>query len=187
MRRHVGPIGLVLLVAALGTPASAGGNANFILGGRSLSDGANWGSFDSQSVFAADVDFSVGNWPVNLEAGVQASEKEESFFGTNVTGSVTELFVGVNRTWDHGKMHPFVGGGAASVTAGFDGGGVSEDDTSAGFYIHGGVFWRIGRRINLGLDVRAMTGTSLTLFGLDGDADYTQGGLLLGWGWPAGK
>ena len=31
----------------------------------------------------------------------------------------------------------------------------------------------------------AMFGTDLDFDGYEGDADYIQGGILLGWGWPA--
>ncbi len=84
-------------------------------------------------------------------------------------------------------MHPYVGGGVASVNASFDGGNLKVDDASGGVYVHGGVYWRMGHRFNIGFDVRALGGTKMTIFGQDFNANYTQAGLLLGWGWPRSK
>jgi len=177
----------VLLALILVTPADAGGNANLVGGGRTMTDENDWMPFQDQTVGGITVDFGPASWPFNLEAGAQGSEKTESLFGTDVTGRVEEVSFGLNKTWNMGRMHPYVGAGAAQVKATFESGSVSIDDSSAGFYVHGGIFWRLGRRFNIGFDVRGMGGTKISFFGFEGDANYTQGGLLLGWGWPASR
>ena len=53
----------------------------------------------------------------------------------------------------------------------------SVDDTSLGFYTHGGAYWTIGRHLNIGADLKAVVGTDLDF----GDADYVQFGVLLGY------
>jgi hypothetical protein len=50
----------------------------------------------------------------------------------------------------------------------------------------GGVFWRLGRRFNLGGTVR-WSDAQVTLFDNDVQAGGVTYGLLLGWGWPAGS
>jgi len=103
------------------------------------------------------------------------------------------VFFGVNKTWDLGKTHPFVGGGIASVVATLDlesvpfSLGQDDDDQSLGAYFHVGVFSRLGSRFNIGVDGRFLGGTDLTLFDEDTDVDYVQLGLVLGFGWPATK
>jgi hypothetical protein len=177
------------MAAAAGAPAFAGGNANFVLGGRSMTDDTHWRPWESQDLFGVTVDFGPEKWPIQLEAGVQTSSKTKSFFGNDVTGEVDEVFFGVNKTWTMGtgKMHPYVGGGLASVNGSFDSQGRKVDDNSGGVYVHAGIYWRMGRRFNLGFDLRAMGGTRLTISGEDFNANYTQAGLVLGWGWPASK
>ena len=59
---------------------------------------------------------------------------------------------------------------------------VSDDDTTVGVYVNGGVYWRLGKRFNIGIDGRIVTGTSIELFGARGDANYGQLGLILGFG-----
>jgi len=187
-------LAVCFVLGALSVPAWAGGNANFVLGGRAL-DEDFWSPVDSQAVVGVTVDFGREGWPVHLETGIQGSADDDDLFDVGLvklTGSVAELSFGVNKTWKpKGNVRPFLGGGLASVTARLEAetplGDVDDEDTSGGVYVHGGVFWRLGERFNIGLDGRILVGTDITLFGAEGDADYAQFGLVLGWGWPAGK
>ena len=188
-------IAIVLLLAA--SPSLAGGNANFLIGSRAL-DEDFWEPLEQQGVFGVTVDFGKEGWPVNLAIGVYGSgttEEESNLVlgDTDVTGAVGELSFGVLKAWSpKGSFHPYVGGGLASVGAAAEidtqfFGDDDDHDSSLGVYIHGGVFWRLGSRFNLGVDARSVLGTKITLFGEEGDADYFQLGLLLGWGWPASR
>jgi hypothetical protein len=182
-----------LTMALLAAPAIAGGNANFFLGSRGL-DKDFWTPVNGQFAFGGTVDFGKKEWLIHLETGTYVSVGyEENFLGsTDVTGSVSEIFFGVNKTWiTKGPARPFIGGGLASVGAAYringPGGDIDDHDGSGGAYFHGGVFWRLGNRFNIGLDGRLLGGTKITLFGAQGDADYAQLGMVLGWGWPGGK
>ncbi len=177
----------VLTISASFGAAMAGGNANFVLGGRTLEDEDFWEPVEKHSAFGVNVDFGGEGWPIRLMAGLHGSATEETELGFDLKASVAELTFGVAKIWEAGNAHPFVGGGLASVTAEFEFGGFTVDDTSPGFYLHGGVFWRLGSRFNLGGELRLLRGTEIDFFGFEGDADYAQAGLLLGWGWPAGK
>jgi hypothetical protein len=191
MKRIVQWMLIAMATTCLAAPALAGGNANFILGGRGL-DKDFWEPANGQFVIGAQVDFGKMDWPIHLETGMQVSVGgEEDFFGTaDVYGSVAELDFGVNKTWElKGPARPFIGGGlaavGASITIEAPLNDIDDDDDSGGAYFHGGVFWRIGSRFNIGIDGRVLVGTNITLFGEDGDADYAQLGMILGWGWPA--
>ena len=185
-------LSIVLTLTALASPALAGGNANFVLGTRGL-DKDFWTPVNGQFVIGTMVDFGKQKWPVHLETGILVSVgAEEDFIGTSdVYGSVAEICFGVNKTWElKGPARPFIGGGLSSVGATYvievPGDDIDDNDSSGGVYFHGGVFWRLGRRFNIGIDGRILVGTHITLFGEDGDADYAQLGMVLGWGWPAG-
>lgn len=187
MKRAVLPLLTALVIlGSVASPARAEGNANFVLGERWMSSSSDWEPWDDQSLFGVTVDFGSPKWPVHLETGVQGSAKTESTYLGDVTGSVGEVFFGVNKTWNlsGGQVHPYVGGGIASVTAKLESGEVNLDDTSGGFYVHGGIFWRLGHRFNIGFDIRALGGTNMSIEGVDLTSNSTQAGLVLGWGWP---
>src|SRR5262249_22102207 len=92
---------LAILLAS--APASAGGNANFIVGGRTLIDNGFWNPLDSQYVYGANVDFGKKEWPVNLEGGLFFSRDNDNLFGADVTAKVREISFGVNKTWSPHK------------------------------------------------------------------------------------
>ena len=193
MKRIVRWLMIALAMTSVAAPAMAGGNANFILGTRGL-DKDFWTPVNGQFVIGAQVDFGKMTWPIHLETGIQVSVgAEEDFIGTaDVYGSVAELDFGVNKTWElKGPARPFIGGGLAAVGAAYTIeaplGDIDDDDDGGGAYFHGGVFWRLGKRFNIGIDGRFLVGTKITLFGEEGDADYVQLGMILGWGWPAGQ
>ena len=180
--------GFVLAMVAAATPALAEGNANFVLGGRWL-DEDEWEPVEEQGVFGVTVDFGKASWPVHLAAGFMVSSKDEDEGAVDITGTVSELSFGVLKLWEEGNVHPYVGGGLAAVSGEVEvegpGGDASADASSGAIYAQGGVFWRIGRRFNIGGDVRVLFGSDLEDDGFERDADYFQLGLLLGWGWPA--
>src|SRR6266850_5252965 len=189
MKRAVVCVTVALLFNALVSTAFAGGNANFVLGGRSLDDEQAWAPFESQHVLGVTVDFSLQGSPVQFEAGMQRSRKTESRFGPHFTGGIDEISFGVNKTWDlrGRRMHPFAGGGAEELRVVVHGAGNTTADTSPGLYAHGGIFWRIGRRFNIGFDGRTVAWTKVHFGGFSFNANYHQLDLLLGWGWHSGR
>jgi hypothetical protein len=52
------------------------------------------------------------------------------------------------------------------------------------FYLDGGVFWRTGKRFNIGAGVRFLTGASLDIGNESADPDYLQLHVMAGFGWP---
>lgn len=183
--------GLAIAASGLVSSVSAGseGNVNFVLGARHLQLEDVWTPFEDQGVFGVMVDFGGDAWPVHLEIGALGSGHEETFFGRDVTLSIGEISVGVLKDWDRSRMHPYIGAGVAAATVEFDNSFTTEDDTTGGLYFRGGVLWRLGSRVNLGIDARLLTATQVDAFGpgADVDIDYAQIGGLIGWGWPKSK
>ncbi|HEV8700888.1 MAG TPA: hypothetical protein VGV60_06415 [Candidatus Polarisedimenticolia bacterium] len=81
---------------------------------------------------------------------------------------------------------PFLGGGLTFVEAQADVesvlGDADDSDDTTGAYLEGGIFWRLGTMFNLGIHSRIVEATDVTLFNVDGDADYYQIGALIGFG-----
>ncbi len=199
MKPSLKVMAVCLVLAGAWTGALAGGNANFLLGWRMLDEDL-WEPTEDQPVFGVTVDFAPDPWPVQLAIGLYGSTDEEELdlgvFGFSTSGeftaSVTELSFGVLKSWEvAGNVHPYVGGGLSFVEAEAElesgSSSVDDDDNSPALYGHGGVSWRLGSRFNIGVDGRFLVGSDIELFDSEGDADYFQIGLLLGWGWPASR
>ncbi|MGH9750186.1 MAG: hypothetical protein ACRD5D_09880 [Candidatus Polarisedimenticolia bacterium] len=187
-------LGLVAVAAA--PPARAADvNLNvYPLALRSLGDDDLWTPVEDQLALGGMVDFGGRDWPIHLVLGEQVSLGVEEFGGTlfgDVTGSIAELSFGISKTWEtRGRTRPFLSAGLSLVAATlevenlFAGTTQEEDDTSAGVWIEGGVYWRLGPHFNLGLHGRILGGTALDLLGVETDADYWQLGPMIGWSWP---
>jgi hypothetical protein len=172
--------------AAMAPPSLAAGNVNFILGQKML-DKDDWDPLEDQPEFGAQITVGGADWPVHIAIDVIGSLDEETVFGEDVTGSTVEVAPGVRKIWGKNKTHPFVGGGIALVQGEVEVFSVSFDDTGTGYWIDGGVFWRLGPRFNIGFDARwSSAKIDFDVFGdpiNDVEAGGEHLGLLLGWGW----
>lgn len=192
-------IALVLTAFFLVDPALAGGNANFLLGVKSL-DEDDWRPVEDQAAFGAEVTFGKETWPVWIALDYFESFKEEEdvpidlggfVIVRDVEGGTMELDLGVRKIWGQRwgkerKTRPYLGGGVGLNGARFDADVVSDEDYSIGLWAGGGIFWRLGSRFNIGATAR-WSKAQVALFGEDGEAGGLTYGLLLGWGWPAGS
>lgn len=178
---------LLVLLAILGArPAVAGGNANFLLGSRTLGDEEFWGRDQDQTAAGVIVDFGRQGWPIHIAL----SNMDSSSCGDcSQHSAVSEYAIGIVKVWEpKGTIRPFVGAGAAAVRAIFSeeagGADLVRHDTTSAFYFDGGVFWRTGRRFNIGLGTRLMSLARMEIGGTRFDANYLQVHALAGFGWP---
>jgi len=163
---------------------------------RTYSNTAFWGPLSKESAGLILFDYGDEGWPANIELGF--ADTKENFWllvpanGSiiNINGSfvVTELFGGVRKTWNLNGFRPSLGTGITSIK--FTGNAASSisvapttTSSSIGYYVDGCVCGRIGEHFNIGLDWRMVSGTSVTAWGVSGDVDYSQYGILLGYGW----
>ena len=198
MSRNVPAAALALLLVALAPAAAlAGGNANFTIGLRDL--GGDWDPLDSQPMFGATVDWGMDDWPVHLAWGLNVSaDSHDDVYGTGVqfTAAYAEVSFGVLWLPIRGKpIRPYLGAGIAGVSAAYEadfyGVAIDDDVQDFGYYANAGVYWRLGPRFNLGIDLRYGGGTEFDFpapseIGSDAfsvDGGYFAYSLLLGFGW----
>ncbi|MCG6938222.1 MAG: porin family protein [Gammaproteobacteria bacterium] len=163
------------------------GNVNFFLGQKTL-DKDDWEPVDKQPEFGVLVDFKQQSWPVSIALDFLGSKDETTIAGINVEGNTAELDFGVRKIWDteNSTIRPYIGGGVAFIRAEVKGTlspfTVSVDDSGAGLWIGGGIYWTLNQSFNLGLDLR-YSQADVTLAGTDVKAGGTHAGILLGYHW----
>jgi opacity protein-like surface antigen len=157
-------------------------------GVRSL-DGDDWAPVENQGTLGIEYVHESPGSALGFELAFFASgANKEDGVGTDERGGTGELSLGLHKTFGTGSdpVHPYIGGGVAAIHAeakGVPGNeSVKDDDGSAGVYVHGGILFDIGPTMLLGLDLRFLGGTDITLFGQDASADYVQAALVLGVG-----
>jgi len=201
MTRRTTASGIALVLAAffLIDPVVAGGDANFLLGVKSL-DEDNWAPVEDHVAFGAEVTFGKETWPIWIALDYFESAREKKdvpidlggfVVARDLEGNTLELDLGVRKIWGQGwgkekRTRPYLGGGVGLMGAHFDAEFSSDEDFSLGVWAGGGIFWRLGSRFNIGATVR-WSKAQVELFGVDGEAGGLTYGLLLGWGWPAGS
>lgn len=182
-------LALLFFVAAVMTPAVARadskGEVNFIIGGKGL-DKNDWDPNEDQGEFGAEVTWGGSDWPIAFATDILASSAGADLLGFEYNDQSSELAFGVRKIWEAGRARPYIGGGIAKLDAQRERGNVTEDDTTLGGWIGGGIFWRLGSRFNIGLAARVSRG-QVTIGGVEKEAGGSHAGLILGWGWPAHK
>jgi hypothetical protein len=137
------------------------------------------------------IDMSTRKAPFHPEFGLHYSEDDKSFTDAG-TGTVREraqigeVSAGYLKIFLLGRVRPYAGVGGSVLRAmqRLDARGREsrEYEWAGGLYVHGGIYWRLHRKLNLGVDVRHLISTNVDFFGAKGNLDYTQYGLLVGWG-----
>jgi len=188
---------LVALVVPQSISSDWTGDVNFLAGVKSLKK-SDWKPVETQAEVGAEISFGKVNWPVLVAIDVMGSAGHDSvpvydyysgyFYNTNVKAHTEELGVGIRKIWapKNHAIRPYIGAGIGVARADlkFDVGPVSVSDSDTGFggWANGGVFWRLGPKFNLGLDVR-YSNANVTILNTRTSAGGIHYGLVLGWGW----
>lgn len=164
-------------------PAPTRGRITLLLAQRML-DGDFWEPVEDQPAIGIDVSFENPEHVIGWEIGIMASKDDGEFLGLDVEGKTGELYGGVRKTFGgpDQDVKPYLAGGLSIIKAEGELSGISDDDTSLAGYLHGGVLGQFTDRFFMGLDLRVLFASDIELAGVSGDADYTQLGLVLGWG-----
>ena len=207
-------VAAAVLFAAGSAVVHAETNLNFVLGKKYL-DSDDWPVGDNQGSLSFLSTFGPRSWPIQIAIDLMVSGFTESSFeidrpGVEITGddvvqATYELGVGVRKIWRTGRARPFVGGGLAIIWARQgrvefllpppEGDHpdvitrppmiISEEDEAPGAWVDGGIFWRLGKRFNIGLEAR-YSRAELSFTGREVQAGGFNLGLILGWGWGGG-
>jgi opacity protein-like surface antigen len=115
---------------------------------------------------------------LTYEAGVQVGRDTGTVSGVAVSYTNLEFYGGPRYEFVLDKVHPYLSGGVSLLSADLEGSqwfvSVSDDDSSFGLYVGGGVDLDVGESMFLGVGLRQTFAHEVTLFGGDGDADFTQ-------------
>jgi opacity protein-like surface antigen len=205
-RKHLvllGVIGVILATLAV-PPAMASGSANFTVGKTKLDQDVE--PADDQDGYGLQLSFGKEGWPVMLAVDLilSSGDGSESYSYYGYAGTLdadvktTELAVGVRKEWGKKSMHPFLGGGLqwtntdAKVDISITGLGsanfIDDSDSSVSFWANAGIYWRLGKSFNLGVNVRyrdaeATFREEFTGSEVEVDTSGVHYGVLLGWGW----
>jgi hypothetical protein len=193
----------IALIAAATASQAMEVNINFLLSRKGL-DSDDWGESalgveaDSQGAFGVATSFGKPAWPVAIALDYYGSAHYDDVLvnapplaEVDLTQMTWEFDFGVRKIWKAGKARPFVGGGFALLGARQEVPvpgtllTVDDDDATPGLWINGGSFWRLGKKFNIGVDLRFSAG-EVKLFGRDVEAGGAMLGLILGWGWGGG-
>jgi opacity protein-like surface antigen len=204
----VRPLALVLRVALLGSLASCASSSfsaqrppreplgasklELYLGGRSF-DHDDWHPVEDQGMVGLEFVHEGRDAPVGFEVAVFASEDDEHAFHipsghtVELRGETEEFSIGLRKTFslEEGPVHPYVGGGLSGIHAEFkgvtaSGSSTTDEDGSAGLYLHTGIDFDLGPNFLMGFNLRFLTLTDIRLFGVSGTADYAQFAIVFG-------
>ncbi len=190
-------LGMAMALSLMVSAAYADGpsnNINLFLGQKTL-DSDDWAlGYDEQAEIGLLCDFRGQDWPVSLAIELLGSTKEETFNGVDVTGSTSELCIGIKKIWEPAgtPIRPFVGGGLAAVYGEVEAvdqydNSYSEDASGVGYYISGGLYVTLGEHLNLGALVRySQAEVSVDDDGgdeYDLEAGGTHVGVFVGYHW----
>lgn len=187
------PLVLALLCSCAANPAPQAGSErdpalpfrdqqiSVYFGERSLQDDEFWAPNEDQFAFGVEYSQEGRTAPVGWEVGLAGGFDESDLSGTTWTGTTTELYAGLRKSFGGAEVRPYVGGGFSMIDGEWETGGLSAQDSSMAGYLHGGIEWLTGESFGIGLDVRWLFGSDLTIAGIEGDADYLQAALKFGW------
>jgi hypothetical protein len=149
------------------------------LGQRNLDN--DWDPVDDQGTVGLEYSHETPGGPIGFEFGVMGSQSKEHEGGFDIKGTTGEIYGGVRKSFGSDVIRGYVGAGVSYINAKIDVESVGDDDDSSlAGYVHGGVTADLSTSLYLGLDLRFLFASDLTIVGESTDADYGQLALVLG-------
>jgi len=169
------------------------GNINLQVGKRSM-DSNDWQPVDKSTFYGVE-----GTWgkqdQVILFAtdlyGSSESDRLETASQDRRLRSM-ELAIGFRKIWQYKTLRPYAGAGVSLVSEDFevttDGQRTEEQsDRTTGFWVGGGLNYRLGPHLNLGVAARYAPVQQVKVIGESIDASSGQVGVNVGWSWGEKK
>jgi opacity protein-like surface antigen len=189
---------LSLLLAAASAPAAVAfeGNVNLFAGQKWFAD-SDWEPIEEQPALGVLFAFGQLRAPIHFAIDVFKSSEEATFDTpgvgtTRVEGGTVECSIGVRKVFRRQSIaHPHLGAGATLISADLEiedpaAGRTDVDDSAFGFWIDGGITWRLASHLNLGIEVR-YSRAELELGDIFLEEKVAGGGFhagaLIGFGW----
>lgn len=170
---------LIAALAAAPLPSfAAGANITGTVGFRQLSN--DWSPTDTHAIGGVLADFSFWEAPLHLELGLRDSSDSADSNGDRLKLNVADFMAGLSVIPDYGYVRPYFSFGLAVVQAEATLNGDRQTDSSPGYYIGGGVLWRLTPNFDLGIDARYIGGTSVFN---NQDVDNYTVAMRIGYGW----
>lgn len=148
----------------------------------------DWAPLEDQPTLGIEFSSVSESSGLGLELALMGSYDDDRVGGVDVEASTGEVSLGIRKEFGldgsgmyHGAIHPHLGAGVAWVRAELDaaGGGASDDDGSFAGYGHAALHFDIASHFAIAIDVRALFGSDIEIFGADADTDYVQLALVL--------
>ena len=196
--RSLARAAVLLVVLAAGAPGASAfeGNVNVFVGQKWLEKG-DWEPIETQGELGVLLAFGETRSPIHFALDILHSEDDamtevEGLGAAEFQGKTTEYGVGIRKVFRRFAItHPHIGAGATFAVGEFDvvfpGLGRSQvDDTAFGWWVDGGITWRLASHFNLGVEVRYSR--YALEFGNIFLANRVEGGgfhagALVGYGW----
>lgn len=167
-------------------------NLSIPIAWRQMNDVDVWDELEDQYSLGVIVDFGSPGSNLHFVAGLHTGVGAQDFsnpLANDALATTSELSFGMGGVWHlPSGTCPFVSGGLSFVHPELEvdvpGGTIKDDDQDLGFFLEGGVYWRLTSHFNLGVYGRFLGGTDIELFGEAGDVDYWEVGPMIGWSWP---
>jgi len=195
MRTALRALLLAAAFTAAGSAAALEGSANVFVGQKWFSE-TEWQPIETQPEIGVQLEFGQLRAPIYFAVDVfyahdDATTTDPGGGETRVEGGSTEYGVGVRKVFRReAMMHPHLGAGASLVAGDLTVTTPSErtqaDDSDFGFWIDGGVTWRLGGHLNHGVEVR-YSRVKLEFGDITQEKKVPGGGFhagaLVGFGW----
>ena len=194
--RRRGSLGIPILFAiligcaaqgmALAAPEDWDWNYNGVIGRRDAGN-KDWEPFKNYDEIGVEASWGKADEPLMFATDFFASQDSQRTGNKTLVSNCYELDLGLRKIWTFSKRwNPYGGAGFSFANSSADrsvhGGTESSNDTTYGLWIGGGIFYRIGMNLNVGIALRANLMDGYRVFGEDRNANSTHIGLVIGWG-----
>ena len=165
---------LLLLTVSLAQADQWSGHLGVLAGGKLLDNG-DWPELDKHFSMGFISDIKEDSWPMSMALDLIDTGGKSDHDGAEDLGHTTEIHLGVRKIFldQHGKIHPYIGGGLAFMYAEqeyeIENIKTKEDDSTVGAWIGVGTYYTVHSKCVIGLDVRYSRG-EVSLFDQDRDA-----------------
>lgn len=179
-------VGCAASSAALAAPEDWDWNYNAILG-RRIVGSKEWKPFRDYGEVGVEASWGKSDEPLMFATDFFASQDTKREGNRTLASNSYQVQLGLRKIWSKTRWNPYAGAGIAFTKTDAErptltGGVESSDDITEGLWVGGGIFYRAGTNLNLGVALRASLMRRYRIFGLGRGGNSTHIGFVIGWG-----